>query len=506
MKAFFKRLVNQNKIAGVLLPLMVILMESLWIYSWLVWVGKWPTFDWQRTPLSMISLLFVLGLAFIVTRFHSVQRSAVLWIKLIILLVIVFVIIRVEYGAGFSILSGQWFSYAAQILIDSFSHPHPITLAIIASIYLCWRGIRLGSSPFLFDDVYRTFLIGLIAMVLLIIVWTATMGLGSLESLASAVGLQVAGFFFFGLTALALANLKVVQRKMLREELTPLSSRRWIVILVSVVVGIILLSVGISSVFSPNTVAVLTRVFDFIFSIFTHILYYIYIPISYLVEGLYYVVMFIVNLIRGRNPFKFETPELFEPEELPEAIARQAGGIDIILILKWVFLVLVIFAIIYLLAKAIARFRAFQVAAEAEEVSESLWSWKDFRADLRLFISMFFNRWRNKRTKAPLGILVPNWYLEDDTNTILDVREIYRRLLWATSYFGITYRKHETPYEYSKRLSQSIPDSSEKMNELTNLYVGVRYGNLIVKKDKLEHANVLWRFLRTLLRRPGKDE
>jgi hypothetical protein len=505
LKGFSSRITNLNWIASIFLPLMVILMEVLWVYPWLNWVGKWQSFDWQRTPLSLISIFIILGISFIITRFQSIQRPVVLWIKLGLLLVIIFIIVRFEYNAGIDLLSGQWFSYFAQLIIDSFTHPHPIVLALIVSVYLCWRGIRLGNSPLLFDDVYRYFLVGLIALVLLVIVWAATMGLGSLGNLATTVGLQVTGFFFFGLTALALGNLKVVQRRLRREEMTPLSNRRWIGILLSVVVGIVLLSIGISSIFSPGIVAVIMQVFDFVFNIFSHILYYIYIPISYLVEGIYYIIMFIINLIRGRNPLKFEIPEFFEPEELPEALARQAGGIDIVLILKWLFLVIIIAAIIYLLARAISRFRSFQEEGEVEEVSESLWSWKGFRSDLRLFLSMLFNRWRLKRMQKTSDSLVPSWYLEDDAKNILDVREIYRRLLWSASHSGIKHRNHETPYEYSRRLSRTVPDSSEQLGELTNLYVNVRYGEIEVKNEKLEYANVLWRVLHRLLRRPEKD-
>jgi hypothetical protein len=506
VKAFFQRIININWVASILLPLMVILMEVFWVYAWLVWLGKWQAFDWQRTPLSLISLLFIIGTSIIITKYHPSQRPVVLWIKLSILLVIIFIVIRLEYGAGFSLLSGQWFKYAAQLFIYSFSHPHPIIVALIASVYLCWRGIRLGNSPLLYDDIYRTFFIGIIALVLLIIVCAVTMGLGSLESLISAVGLQVAGFFFFGLIALAMGNLKVVQRRMQREEMTPLSNRHWITILVSVVIGIILLSIGISCIFSPGTVAVLMRVIDFVFNIFNHILYYLYIPISYLVKGIYYIINFIVRLVRSRTPFEWKMPALFEPEELQETLTRQAGGIDFIVILKWIFLVLIIIAIIYFLIKAISRFRSFQAEGEIEEISESLWSWKGFRADLRIFLRMLFNRWHQRKMKTSSGSLVPDWYLEDDNQSILDIREIYRRLLWTASHSGIRHRNYETPYEYSKRLSQSVPDSGEKIHELTSMYVDVRYGDLEVKSDKLEHANVIWRVFLKLLRRPDKDQ
>ncbi len=481
-------------------------MEVFWVYPWLAWTKEWPTLNWQRPPLSLASLILLTGISFSVTRFFRTRRRALWWIQLGILLLTIFGVVRLEYGAGFNLLSGQWFVYTARIFLDSFSHLHPIVLAVVVSVYLCWRGIRLGHSTFHFSDVCPSFLVGLFALVLLIIVWTASLGVGSLESLVSTVGLYVLGFFFFGLMALALGNLQAIRRRMLREEeMTPLSSRRWVAILFGVVGGIVLLGTGITSIFSPGFVALLIRLLGVALNLLFGAVRYLFIPLGYLAEGLVWVIRFILSLIRGRQPPEpFERPELFEQPELPEKIANQALWGNVVLVLKWVFFALVVVAVVFFLARAISRSRFLRSEAEVEEISESLWSWKAFKADLRLFLKGIWRR-RRKRMKPVPASLVPSWYLGEDVPDMLDIRQIFRHLLWESSTFGIRRQCYETPYEFTRRLEKALPGSSEQLGELTNLYVNVRYGELEVEGEKVKYANRLWRALRRLLRGPERD-
>jgi hypothetical protein len=269
-----------------------------------------------------------------------------------------------------------------------------------------------------------------------------------------------------------------------------------------VVGGIVLLGIGIAAAFSPGFVALLTRLLDATLNLLRETVRYLLIPLNYLAEGLVYIVWFILNLIRGCGwspPSSNVTPELFEMPKLPE----RATWPNIVLVLKWVFFALVVAAIVFFLARAIFRFRFFRAEAEVEEINESLWSWQAFKADLRLFFKGLW-RLRRKGIKPVPASSVPSWYL-GDVPYMLDIRQIFRHLLWESATFGVTRRRHETPHEFTRRLGQAIPDSSEKLGELTNLYVEVRYGDLEVKNEKVEHANNLWRVLRRLLRRPERE-
>jgi len=484
---------------------MVILMEVCWVYPWLAWAGEWQELGWQRSPLSVASLIFILSVSFLVTRLFLSQRRPLRWIQLTIIscgLVAIFIVMRVEYGAGFGLLSGQWFVHTTQVFLDNFFRPHPMGLALIAAVYLWWRGISLGRSPLYFSNVYRSFLLGFIALVVLIIVWGASLGVDSLESLASSVGLYVVGFFFFGLTALALGNLQTIRRKMLKEEIiAPISSRRWLPILLGVVGGIVLVGIGAVSIFSSEFIALVARLLNVTFGLLLQALYYLFIPLDYLADGLVYIVQFLINLLRRVQPLEpFETPDFFEVE-VPESAATQMLSAEAILAMKWAFFGLVAIVVVFLLVRAVFRYRSFRAEAEIEEIHESLWSWSGFKADLRLFFSMIWQRFERKRKEPVSASPVPSWYTGEDVQGMLSIREIYRHLLWEASCARIAHRRHETPYEYAIRLGQAVPNSSEPLGELTNLYIDVRYGDLEANYKQVDYANGLWKVLRRLLGR-----
>ena len=505
------RLANLNWIAA-LSPLVVILMEVFWVYPWLILVGRLPAFTDQRTPLSLASVIFLLSTSFFATRFLLNRRWSLRWIQLSVVscgLVAIFVVVRAEYGAGFELFSGQWFGHTAQVFLDSFPNPHPMMLALPVGVYLWWRGISWGRSPLYSADVYSSFLTGIVALVVLIIVWRISLGAASLESLASTVGPYVAGFFFFGLAALALYNLHAVQQKMLAEETARVFNRRWLPILLGIVGGIVLAGIGIATVFSPEFLALLIGLLNSALDLLRQVVSYLLIPLGYLAAGLVYVGQFLVNWIRGGQPLEaFKTPEFFETEELQEATVTEGLTFPDLAVLgiKWFLFAIAVMAVIFLLARAISRYRASRAKADIDEFHESLWSWQGFMEDLRLFFSMIWRRFRRKRKEAMQASPVPSWYTGDDFQGILGIRDIYKHLLWEASCLGIARRDHETPYEYTSRLGQAVPDGSEQLGELTNLYIDVRYGEIEAEDRQVYYANSLWKVLKRLLGRPETNQ
>ncbi len=174
--------------------------------------------------------------------------------------------------------------------------------------------------------------------------------------------------------------------------------------------------------------------------------------------------------------------------------------------MKWTFFAIIAIVVLFLLARAISRYRTARARADVDEVNESLWSWEGFTADLRLFFRMLLGRFRRRRKEEVRSIAIPDWYTEgEEVEGILDIREIYRRMLWQASYLGIARRRYETPYEYTSRLVQSVPGGTQQLGELTDIYVGVRYGELEARKRQVSRANRLWRAVKKLLQRPEND-
>jgi len=488
----------------------VLFMEVFWLYPWFVWVAQWPALTLQKLPLSPASIILLLIISFYVTRFITNRDWSLRKARLIIVfsgLLTILLVVRLEYGAGLALLDGQWFAHISQVLLHSLSPPHPLPIAFIAATYLWWRGVRLGRSPLYTSDTYLSFTLGIISLVLLITLWSVTWGTESLVELSSTLVPNVAAFFFAALAALALTNLHATQRKIPPEETLRIFNRRWLPILFGIVSGIVLVGMGIASLFSGEFLALLTRLFNSAGDLLRTLMEYLLMPFGYVAEGAVWLVQQIAGQSGGESPagsgggsgalIQREIGEAGTGIELPETA---------VLAIKWTLFAIVVIAVIFLLTKLITRYRSSREKADVDEIHESLWSWQGFRADLRLFFSMFFQRFRRKKKRPTKGkTAVPQWYRKDKVEGTLGIREIYQRLLWLASYSGVERHRHETPYEYTTRLVQVVPAGTEQLNELTNIYIDVRYGDIEAKQRQVDYANRLWGILKELLRRPESD-
>ncbi len=487
-----------------LVPAAVILMEVFWFYPWMQLLGRWKVFG--QAPLTFGGTLFLIAAGYAFTRFLLGRpwginrvRSGVILAGLIV----VFTVVRSEYAAGYELSDPAWFVHTGRLLLNSFSRPHPLALALPAAAYLWWRGIAYGRAPLNSTSVYTSFVVGIGSFVLLIIIWRAAFGAASLRGLASAVAPQVAAFFFFGLLALAMLNLSAIRRRLGTDETGAGFNRRWLPILLVVAGGIVIISMGVAGLFSPDFMALLTDALNAVFGFFRQLMYYLLIPFGYIAAALFYVVRWIVSLIRSTNPPEFEMPDLGASEEPLETPTGQPIDETILLVLKWALFAVAAVVVIWLLARAVSRFRAARQAPGVDETSESLWSWASFKADLWLFLSAVFGRFRRRRP-APAGAPAgPEPGRDLDEGGRLSIRQIYQRLLWRAALFGLGRRPHETPFEYEARLDRTLPETARPLAELTELYVRTRYGEMEPPRPAVERANRLWQALRPLIRGDG---
>ncbi len=486
---------------NIIAPLAVMLMEVFWVYPWLIWSRELEVFPWDHTPLNIFSLLVLIIASYAITRFVPSTTRLMKWTKLAMVLFLIGIIIHIEYTPGMIPFSGEWLTHMSQLVVDSFTTLHPVIPAITASVYLCWRGMSIGSSPTFSSDIYRSFLFGLIAVILLIIIWAA--GLGTDSSLISLAGLYIAGFFFFGLLALALGNFLNVRQKLLREQSAPLSSRRWLTILFSVIGGMVLIGFGIASLFSPELIAQATDAFGDIVYRLNYALEYLIVPLGYIFEVLWYIMSFIFNLLRSNTTFEeFHFPELDEIEGFEEITPAPASDFDYMIIAKWAVFILLVAFVFFLLYRAARRFQSKYADSGVEEYSESLWSWLGFTADIRMFFSRLFDSLFGSRIRRLKNRLTTAGRKETVYPDDMDIREIYRHVLEESGNAGFRHHSYETPYEYAGRLDATIPGIDEQVDDITELYVNVRYGESRLKEWETEHANVLFRLLRRMLHKP----
>ncbi len=489
---------NFDWLAVVLYPLAVILMEAFWVYPWLVWLGGWPIFSEQRPALSLAAVIIMLVISLLVTRILLRQKWSMRVIQAAVIgggLVTIILVLGVEYGEGYGFLSGGWFVHVGQVLGNTFDSPNTIVVALPVLLYLWWRGIILGQTTSHFRDIYRSFLLGMVALIVLIIIWRISSGSEKFETPGAGIGFNIIAFFFFGLISIAVSHLYQMRRSMPKEDAALTSVKRWLPIMLGVVGSMAVVSFFVASVFSEKFLTSIGHGIGVFFSFIGKIIPYIMVPFNYLFDGIFYVLQWLLNLIRTDQEFQPEGPGAGGIPGVEDVVTRGLPEAAVLAI-KWVIIILIVVVVIYILAKAISRFRVKYARDEIEEIHESLWSWRGLTDDLRLLLNMMGSKFKRKR--APTA---PEHYTDDDSSRRLNIREIYRHLLWEAARSGVARHRHETASEYAGRLEQAVPDSSEPLGSITGLYIDVRYGETGAPEEQVDNANVLWRTLRGLLRR-----
>ena len=507
--AFFAGFKKVNWIADIFSPLAVILMEVCCLFAWLIYIGSWPMVTNPRPALGFLSLLFLLGGSFVVTRFFLKRKWPLAWIQVSIVvcgLIAIFLVLRVEYTAGFNLFSGRWFVLYGKVLLNFFRHYPPFILAIIAGLYLWWRGISLARSSLNFEDTYRAFLIQLGTLVFLIISWNFTYTTGAMKNIISNIGVYVVGFFFFGLLALALSNLRVLQEKFRKKgALSKNLGRRWLTTIIVVTCGVVLLSIGFASIFSTQFLAMLEKFMNSATTAYSYIMYGLFFVVGLLVFLFYYVgefLLFLLSLGKTSVTQDFNPAQLYPLPNKPNT----AGSLSpiFILIIKLVVLVLIAAWVIWLIMKAIQRRHQAELTEDVQEERESLWSWTGFIADILVFLKSLFPIFKRKK-KPVTADMAAGWQAVDENpEQRLSIREIYRHLLRQGARLKMPREKYETPSEYAQRLGKSLPDEKEPLNEITDLYIDVRYGEHVIEEKSIDKANNIWRTLSSIF--VGKDE
>lgn len=500
------RVTNKSWIANILLPLTAVLMEAMWVYPWLALAGRWPIFIQRpQPPLSLVSLLFLLGSSFLITRFSLKRRWTLRWKRLCIMgcgILAILAVLRVEYPAGSGMLDGFWFVQTARLLISSFSHPEPMVIALFASLYLWWAGIRWGHSSLDFDNIYRAFLIGLAAQVILIISW----GSEPTRTALSGTGIYIAGFFFFALSAMALARLRNIQERAEEKTIVPLLSRRWLSVLTIIIGSIILVGIGVASIFSTGFLSVFGHLFNLIAGLLYKIMAVFVAIISFFMAISFFIIQTIINMLTQEIPTEVSSSGNATIVERMQPGVSPTIPPEVMVALQWTLLAIVIVVALFLLTRAISRLKPKTANEGIEEIHESLWSREGFLADIRLFFRLLWQGFSRQIKKAATASLLTGKPRQVVPEGRLSIREIYQHLLWQAAQLGIVRQQYETAYEYSRRLSRAIPDGQSPLNELTELYVSVRYGDLTAEIKQVDDANNLWQIIRNLLGRFGTDQ
>ena len=476
-------------------PLSVVLMESFWIFPWLLWIGLWPYFDVEGPALSLISVIAVLVASLLITRIVTKQKWPIWLIRTVIIgfgVIIMFLVLRIEHTAGFGIFDSGWYGFAGNTLGNFFGSPHPMGVAIAAMIYLWWRGIGLGRSTSQFRGIYSSFLTGLTFLILLIIMWRLTSGEDTYATPGSEIALYVIAFFFFSLISIAVGHLFMMHRSMPTEEAALTSGWRWLPMMLGVIGGMVIVGFVVAIAFSEDLFETLKTGFGYITDGMGQLVEWLSVPLNWIIELIANFIRWFFDTFRGEpgQSYNLTAGSPFDDAETgqfnfsPEAVAA----------IKWLIVALVIAVIIFFLARAISRYLGSRKGDEIEEIHESVWDINEIGDDFRKFFKNLGNMFKRKPRAGP------GYLFNTKPGEKMDMREIYRHLLWEGRNSGIPRRKHETVTEYARRLEKTIPDGTQPVDTITSLYSDVRYGDIHLEEEKEDNANSLWDTLRNMLR------
>jgi hypothetical protein len=504
MSAANTRLNIKMPLLGQAVPVLAILMEVFWSFAWLVWLSSISALGWAHPPLNFISSIFLAVFCEIFSRYALSRKWSIKRVRLVVLLVslvLLLLLVRLNLGGGYSIWDPAWTGYIIE-------HIPETVVALLAGVYLLWRGFAIGGARNTFRDIYNHFLVGLSATIVLLILWGITAG--NIRTIGSSAGLYTILFFGTGLLTLAIANLEALRTELLlHQEAAGSFSRRWMTLLVALVLVILGIGIAIASFFSSDLAGtVLHALGTFADWLLTGLLYLLY-PIAFVASGIYYLFKWIISLItHGQPPDQMQPMNMGDLQKFTQGQSAIAIPGGILLALKWLMILAIAGLIIYFLYRIIVRYTQVKNQEDIEEVQETLWSWGLFSADLRALLAWLF-RWarRKERSKASTSsseFTAP--VIDEESGRIYSVRELYRAWLWQAGQRWSPRRRSETPYEYQRRLGANLDIVGKDVDTLTDEYIKERYGEEKTGEERLNLLNRLWHSLRARLSHPDPEE
>ena len=256
MKAQIGSQVHKLATVDSLLPIGGVLGEVLRTYPWLVFLAAFGRLGWSTPPLGLASSLAIVAVtAFVVRRSlaggWSLGSARILTMSISVALLLV--LTRLENSGGYAFWDISWGSYAVNQL-------PALAAALGFGLILIWRGIAVGREQLGVEYLYRNFVISIVGFVVLMILWGLTIGFDGNQKLFSALVPYLLGYFFVALMTLGISNFLSIRRGTYgRPGATDLFARRWLLVLLGVVLVVVLVGGLIGSTVSYNLVGVLSH-------------------------------------------------------------------------------------------------------------------------------------------------------------------------------------------------------------------------------------------------------
>ncbi len=491
-----------------LLPLLLALLRFCWLWPWLGLLRDVLSPSFHQAILSPVLIIALPVLSLILARAVASRETGVeekrsarsagitvqarLGVALTGLVIIVLALWWQLYRTEFSVWESAWLVALGRTLIHLNANelPAPV-LMLLALIYLWLRGLLDAMKTLGHDDIWGTFVAGIVMLVLYLVM----MATNNFPVAAASINLIVL-FFAVGLTALALSGLKITvgldralglgQR---RASKTPALNRYWL-LSVAVTVAVLLgLGLLVSLLIAPDQVAALLHLVNVVLSTVWNWISLVIVAISYVLFVIgYFVASLLEPLIRwlmsllGTNRER-QPLQMMSPLAPPASITPTAAVIPDVY--RWIALGIFALVVLVIFALVLRRLWAAQTE-ETDEERESILSADLLQDQLKKLWQKLFGGLRGVVALNPFLSLVG----EHDTRRA--IRTTYQSLLAAAIERGQARPPDQTPCEYQQQLADHLPETTAVLATLTERYNHARYAEEPPAPEAVAEVEQAW--------------
>lgn len=461
-------------------------MRIAWVWPWLLGLQTWlsPSAQGPLLPLGALPALLLGGRLLVQQAAERgvAARQARAGIALLGLLVVLG-LLWAEYGAPLAPWDLRWLQLATGEGSLWANEIPPAVLAFVAAAGLWLRGILDGGRADDHAAVAGAWKTGAVAFVLLLLAGQLS---GDLSAAAGSQGWLLL-FVVAGMAALALAGMERALYSGSMAHTGPLRpSRSWLASVGTVIGAVVLLGLLLSAWLAPGQIAqwlaLLEPVVDLLAWLLLALLYG---AVYALFWALTPLIDWLRTMLANAQPAEMAL-EAAPLQPLSPLLQEQLAGEVVAAAtepLRWgaIGVVLVVTAVLFALSLRLLRGSA---VPDGEETRESILTRSLLGEQLRAL-------WEQLRRPA---VSTVKTFLPLDSEPALrrEVRSRYQTFLAAMAAQGQRRPPSATPACYAAALDQLTPPQQAALQQLTDLYVAVRYGALWPEAEQLPAASAGW--------------
>jgi len=450
--------------------------EMCWFTPWAFVIARQVvTLSPYVTALLLgVVVLAVMYFRRILNRLHidlSYQRVILIGLMLVSAPLVIHLVVYPDYGW----LDLGWLKVAGKSFIAFYSLPVEVGVLLII-LFLWWRGISIGQRNLSFQGVAFSFRLGVL-LVAFSAPWLPTYGAYDLATF-------IVLFFFFSLTAVALARVEEVNRA--KGGVGAPFNLAWLAILLGSTAAVLGGAWLISRIYSIESFSQVLRwsqpVFVPLLQVGLRFLLLMFRLLSPVLLWLFRIFQELVEVF-ARNIEVLEQFESLASEPLSKA--EPTGQ------LHWLvdalrYTCLGVIGVGVLVALALTLRRRLDRQQQGDEVRESLWSSEVFT---RGVMSSLREGWgRLRELTGLMGRFGPGMRFY----AAVSIRKIYANMARLAARHGFPRQPAQTPYEYLSTLGLAFPDCQAEATAITEAYVKVHYGEVPESLRDLQHIREYW--------------